>query len=150
VNVNWHNDGQNFWDTHGNNFNRLKNDLIPVADKALAALLADLSERGMLDDTIVAWVGEFGRRPQISGGSGREHWPYCYSGLLAGGGIAGGAVYGASDAQGGYPASDPVTPQDYAATLMHALGIPQGTALPDANGRPHQLYGGKPITALFA
>jgi hypothetical protein len=150
VNVNWHNDGQNFWDTHGNNFNRLKNDLIPVADQALAALLTDLSERGMLDDTIVAWVGEFGRRPQISGGSGREHWPYCYSGLLAGGGIAGGAVYGTSDSHAGYPNRDPVSPQDYAATMMQALGVPRDAVLSDAGGRPHQVYGGKPIEALFA
>lgn len=150
VNVNWHNDGHNFWDTHGNNFNRLKNDLIPPADQALAALLADLSERGLLDDTIVAWVGEFGRRPQISNGSGREHWPNCYSGLLAGGGIAGGAVYGASDATASYPAAHPVSPQDYAATLMHALGIPAATTLPGPDGRPHHIYGGKPILPLFS
>jgi hypothetical protein len=150
VNVNWHNDGQSFWDTHGNNFNRLKNDLIPVADQALAALLADLSERGMLDDTIIAWVGEFGRRPEISGGSGREHWPNCYSGLLAGGGVAGGAVYGRSDAHAKYPANDPVTPQDYAATLMHALGVPHAQTLQGPDGRPHHVYGGKPIAALFS
>lgn len=150
VNVNWHNDGQNFWDTHGNNFNRLKNDLIPVADRALSALLEDLSERGMLDDTIVAWVGEFGRKPQISNGSGREHWPYCYSGLLAGGGIAGGAIYGRSDAQANYPAENAVSPQDYAATLMHALGVPRDLTLSGPDGRPHIVYGGKPIEALFA
>jgi uncharacterized protein (DUF1501 family) len=150
VNVNWHNDGQNFWDTHGNNFHRLKNDLIPPADQALAALLTDLSERGLLDETIVAWVGEFGRRPQISNGSGREHWPHCYSGILAGGGIAGGAVYGTSDARGMYPASDPVSPQDYAATMMHALGIGQAQTLKGPDGRPHHVYGGKPILALFS
>jgi uncharacterized protein (DUF1501 family) len=149
VNVNWHNDGQNFWDTHGNNFNRLKNDLIPPADRALSALLTDLSERGMLEDTIVAWVGEFGRRPQISNGTGREHWPYCYSGLLAGGGISGGAVYGASDAHAAYPANDAVSPLDYMATLMHALGIPASQTLANAEGRPHSVYGGKPIEALF-
>ena len=152
VNVNWHNDGHSFWDTHGNNFNRLKNDLIPPADKALAALLTDLSERGMLEDTIVAWVGEFGRRPQISGGaggSGREHWPYCYSGLLAGGGITGGAIYGSSDAHAAYPATNPVTPQDYTATLLHALGVPSHQTLTDPAGRPHSIYGGRPIEALF-
>jgi hypothetical protein len=145
VNVNWHNDGQNFWDTHGNNFNRLKNDLIPPADRALAALLTDLEERGLLEDTIVAWVGEFGRKPQITGTTGREHWPYCYSGLLAGGGITGGAVYGASDATASYPASNPATPQDYAATLFHALGVPHDQTLLDANGRPHAVYGGRPL-----
>ncbi|HTN75612.1 MAG TPA: DUF1501 domain-containing protein [Pirellulaceae bacterium] len=149
VNVNWHNDGQNFWDTHGNNFNRLKKDLIPPADQALAALLTDLSERGMLEDTIVAWVGEFGRRPTISNGSGREHWPYCYSGLLAGGGIAGGAVYGSSDAHASYPASNPVTPQDYTATMLHALGVSPSLMLPSLDGRSHAVYGGKPIEALF-
>ncbi len=149
VNVNWHNDGQNFWDTHGNNFNRLKNDLIPPADQALAALLTDLAERGMLDDTLIAWVGEFGRKPQISNGTGREHWPYCYSGLLAGGGISGGAVYGASDAHAAYPASNPVSPQDYAATMLHALGVPPDQMLASADTRPHRVYGGKPIDALF-
>lgn len=149
VNVNWHNDGQNFWDTHGNNFNRLQNDLIPPADQALATLLSDLDERGMLEDTIVAWVGEFGRKPQTTGGTGREHWPYCYSGLLAGGGIAGGAIHGASDALAAYPASNPVTPQDYAATIMHALGIAKTQTLPGPDGRPHAVYGGKPIETLF-
>jgi uncharacterized protein (DUF1501 family) len=149
--VNWHNDGKSFWDTHGNNFNRHKNDLIPPADRALAALLTDLSDRGLLDETIVAWVGEFGRRPQISkGNSGREHWPYCYSGLLAGGGIAGGAIYGASDRHAAYAASNPVGPQEYAATIMHALGIPHDLALTDFAGRPHTIYAGKPIEALFA
>jgi hypothetical protein len=86
VSVNWHNDGKYFWDTHGDNFNRLKNDLIPPADRALSALLDDLEERGLLDETLIAWVGEFGRRPTITAGNaGREHWPNCYSGLEAGG-----------------------------------------------------------------
>jgi hypothetical protein len=149
VNVNWHNDGQNFWDTHSNNFNRLKQDLIPPADRALAALLGDLGERGLLEDTIVAWVGEFGRRPQTTNGTGREHWPYCYSGLLAGGGISGGAIYGSSDLHAGYPASDAVSPLDYMATIMHALGIPREATLAGPDGRPHSIYGGKPIEALF-
>ncbi len=149
--VNWHNDGRAFWDTHSNNFNRLKNDLIPPADRALAALLTDLSDRGLLDETIVAWVGEFGRKPEISAGnSGREHWPYCYSGLLAGGGIAGGAVFGSSDRHAAYPATNPVTPHDYAATLLHALGIPETAVLYDSANRPHQIYAGKPLDALFA
>ena len=140
VSVNWHNDGHNFWDTHGANFSRLKNELIPPADQALGALLSDLSERGLLDETIVAWVGEFGRRPQIDGGNasdgGRAHWPFCYSGLLAGGGIRGGAVYGRSDAHAARPAESPVSPHDYAATIYHALGVSSETTMPDAHRPP--------------
>ncbi len=150
VNVNWHNDGQNFWDTHGNNFNRLKNDLMPPSDRALSALLDDLHDRGLLEETVIAWVGEFGRRPNITAGNaGREHWPYCYSGLLAGGGIRGGAVYGTSDAQGAYPATDPVSPQDYAATVLQALGVSDETMLYDRQNRGHRLYAGRPIAELF-
>jgi Protein of unknown function (DUF1501) len=150
VSVNWHNDGQNFWDTHGNNFNRLKNDLIPAADRALAALITDLEDRGLLDETIIAWVGEFGRKPQISRNSaGREHHPFCYNGLLAGGGIRGGAVYGRSDASAAYPEDSPVSPHDFSATLMHALGIPPEATLRDRGDRPHRLYGGRPVEALF-
>lgn len=150
VNVNWHNDNRAFWDTHGDNFNRLKNDLIPPADRALAALLTDLEERGLLEETIVAWVGEFGRRPDISNGTGREHWPYCYSGLLAGAGITGGAVYGSSDGKAAYPATNPVTPHEYAATILHALGISADATLHDASGRPHRVYAADPILSLFA
>jgi hypothetical protein len=150
VNINWHDDGKNFWDTHGDNFNRLKNELIPPSDQALTALLTDLAERGMLEDTLVAWVGEFGRRPEISNGTGREHWPYCYSGLLAGAGIAGGAIYGSSDRHAAYPASNPCTPHDYAATMLHALGIETSAKLHDRDGRPHAVYAGEPLTGLFA
>lgn len=150
VSVNWHNDGHNFWDTHGNNFNRLKNDLIPPSDQALAALLRDLEQRGLLEDTIVAWVGEFGRRPQItSGNAGREHWPQCFSGLFAGGGIRGGTVYGASDAQAAYPDHSPVSPADYVATLYHALGVASEDAIVDRTDRPHRVYGGTPLLPLF-
>jgi hypothetical protein len=150
VTVNWHNDGRNFWDTHGNNFNRLKNDLIPPADQALSALLTDLIDRGMLHDTLVLWVGEFGRRPQINqASSGREHHPFCYSGLIAGGGIRGGDVYGSSDAVAHYPATDPVSPHDLVATALHAMGVPDDAALPDRFNRPHRLYGGRPILPLF-
>lgn len=150
VAVNWHNDGHNFWDTHGNNFKRLKNDLIPPADRALSALLDDLQQRGLLAETLVAWVGEFGRRPQITReNAGREHWPGCYSGLLAGGGIRGGAVYGASDAHAARPVEHPVSPQDYAATVLEALGISSETTLPDQLGRPLRVCQGTPIRALF-
>lgn len=150
VSVNWHQDHKNFWDTHGNNFNRLKNDLIPPSDRALAALLDDLSERGMLDETLICWVGEFGRKPQISpNNAGREHWPHSYFGLLAGGGIRGGSVYGSSDKIAAHPATNPVSPADYAATVLHSLGIPAETTLKDRTGRPHSLYAGQPILDLF-
>jgi hypothetical protein len=149
VSVNWHQDNNPFWDTHGDNFNKLKNSLIPPADQALAALLTDLAQRGLLDETIVAWVGEFGRSPQINGSAGREHHPGCYSGLLAGGGIQGGVVYGGSDVTGAAPVERPVSPHDYTATLMHALGIPPEATLPDRNDRPHRLYGGRPLVELF-
>ncbi len=150
VTVNWHNDGRNFWDTHGDNFNRLKNDLIPPADMALSALLEDLQQRGMLEETLVVWVGEFGRKPQITpGNSGREHWPFCYSGLLAGGGIRGGTVFGESDATASYPIANPVSPQDFGTTIVHALGIPIDSKLQDREGRPHKATSGKVIESLF-
>lgn len=150
VSVNWHNDGKNFWDTHGNNFKRLKNDLIPPADQALAALLADLTDRGLLDDTIVAWVGEFGRKPQIDARhAGREHWPFCYTGLLAGGGIRGGAIYGSSDKLAMRPATKPVRPQDFTATLYHALGVRTDLTVDDRSGRPQKFTEGVPIYDLF-
>jgi hypothetical protein len=150
VSVNWHNDGKNFWDTHGNNFNRLKNDLIPPADQAFSALLIDLEQRGLLDETIIAWVGEFGRKPQITtSNAGREHWPFCYSGILAGGGIRPGTVYGASDKQAAYPATDPVSPQDFATTILHALGVPTQTTLLDREARPHRITSGRVIHELF-
>jgi len=150
VSVNWHNDGQNFWDTHGNNFNRLKNDLIPPADMALSALIEDLEDRGMLDETIIAWVGEFGRRPQITkNNAGREHWPFCYNGLLAGGGIRKGFVYGSSDRHAAYPSTDPVSPQDFATTILHAMGFPTNDMLLDRENRPHRIASGKVIHQLF-
>lgn len=151
VSVNWHNDGKNFWDTHGDNFNRLKNDLIPPSDQALATLLQDLDDRGMLDETLVVWVGEFGRRPTITpANAGREHWPFCYSGLLAGGGVRGGTIYGASDAQGAYPSRDPVSPRDFGTTIIHALGMPTDTVLEDREGRPHPITSGRVIRELLA
>ncbi|HEY1065045.1 MAG TPA: DUF1501 domain-containing protein, partial [Pirellulales bacterium] len=151
VNINWHNDGKNFWDTHGDNFNRLKNELIPPSDQALAGLLGDLEERGMLQDTLVAWFGEFGRKPQITAGNaGREHWPFCYSALLAGGGIRGGQVYGSSDKIGAYPADKPVQPQDYAATIFEAMGVSPDYLLYDQTNRPHPVCRGNVISELFA
>lgn len=149
VAVNFHNDGQNFWDTHGNNFNRLQHALIPMADQALAALLADLHERGLLDETLVMWVGEFGRSPRITNGTGRDHHPGCYSGLMAGAGIRGGQVYGKSDRFGIAPSESPVSPHDFTATALYAHGIPQDAALYDQLNRPRPVYAGTPIKALF-
>jgi len=151
VSINWHNDCQNFWDTHGDNFNALKNRLCPPADRAFAALLQDLSQRGMLDDTLILWVGEFGRRPQITtANAGREHWPWCYTAVFAGGGIRGGQVYGRSDKIGAYPVENPVTPADLTATMLHALGISCETLIQDSEQRPHRIVGGDPILPLFA
>lgn len=150
VTVNWHNDGANFWDTHGDNFNQLKNRLMPPADQGFAALLDDLADRGLLDETLVVWVGEFGRAPRITAANaGREHWPRCYSAVLAGGGIQGGQVHGASDRWAAYPSKDPVSPEDFGATILYGLGIDPETEVPDPVGRPMRINSGKPVTALF-
>ena len=148
--VNWHDDGQNFWDTHGDNFNQLKNRLMPPADQGFSALLDDLESRGLLDETLVVWVGEFGRKPRITAGNaGREHWPHCYSAVLAGAGIRGGAVHGASDRWAAYPARDPVSPDDLGATILHALGIDPATEVRDPVGRPLRINSGSPLTTLY-
>jgi len=149
VAVNWPDDGQAFWDTHGNNFPSLKDRLMPPADRAFAALLDDLSTRGLLDETLVVWVGEFGRAPQINGSAGRDHWPKCYSAVLAGAGIRGGSIYGASDKTAAAPADNPVSPADLTATMYHALGIdPQGIVT-DRLGREIARTEGTPLRALF-
>lgn len=151
VTVNWHNDGQNFWDTHVNNFNHLKDRLMPPADQGFAALLDDLDVRGLLDETLVVWVGEFGRTPRINqSNSGREHWPRCYSAVVAGAGTQGGSLHGASDRWAAYPARDPFSPEDLAATMLHALGIDPALELADATGRLMRINTGSPITGLFA
>ncbi len=151
VTVNWHNDGQNFWDTHGDNFNQLKNRLMPPADQGFSALLDDMSARGLLDDTLVVWVGEFGRTPKTTqGGSGREHWPRCYSAVMAGGGVTPGQVYGSSDRFAAFPASNPVSPDDLGATMLHALGIDPEQQVNDTVGRPLRINDGRPVTALFS
>ncbi len=150
VTVNWHDDGQNFWDTHGENFQHLKDRLMPPADQGFAALLDDLGQRGLLDSTLVVWMGEFGRTPRTTnGGTGREHWPRCYSAVLAGGGVQGGQVHGASDRWAAYPARDPVSPDDLGATILHALGIDPTRQIHDALGRPIPINLGQPLTTLF-
>jgi hypothetical protein len=148
VTVNWPDDGQSFWDTHGNNFPSLKTRLMPPADIAFSALIEDLTDRGLFDETLVVWVGEFGRTPRVESG-GRQHWPQCYSAVLAGGGIRGGAVYGSSDKIGAYPAERPVSPPDLTATIYHALGIDAEAPVTDRLGREMLLTEGRPLKNLF-
>ncbi|MBC7817561.1 MAG: DUF1501 domain-containing protein [Planctomycetaceae bacterium] len=145
------------WDLHGNNFPMLKNFLFPPTDLAVSALLDDLQESGMLDDTLVVMAGEFGRTPRISHvapeiykTSGRDHWGAVQTAWFAGGGVRGGQVLGASDASGAYPSSDPQKPENFAATIYHALGIPVEAAWHDATGRPYPIYEAQPIERLFA
>jgi hypothetical protein len=120
---------------------------LPRVDEAVSALLEDLEDRGLLQTTLVVMVGEFGRSPRIAG-AGRDHWPACYSALLAGAGIRGGLVYGASDRQGGYVRDNPVSPEDFGATLFHALGVPPETRL-GADGFTRPASAGHPVMALF-
>lgn len=138
------------WDSHAQNFLQHKRYLLPQADQALAALIEDLDDRGLLDSTLVVALGEFGRTPKINANAGRDHWPDCYTVLLAGGGVRGGAVYGASDRIGAYPASDPVTPADLAATIYWRFGLDPKTEIHDQTGRPYRLADGTPITEIFS
>jgi hypothetical protein len=138
------------WDAHKDNFNQHKDHLLPPADQALAALIEDLQERGLLESTLVVALGEFGRTPQINRDAGRDHWPDCYTALVAGGGVRGGYVYGASDRLGAYPDRDPVTPGDLAATIFDAFGIDPATEIHDLANRPHRLADGQPMRDLFA
>jgi hypothetical protein len=137
------------WDTHNNSFNRLQHHLLPALDRALTALLDDLSGRGLLDDTLVVWNGEFGRTPRVNRNAGRDHWGFCQSALLAGAGIRGGQVYGSSDAHAAYAAELPVSPDDLAATVFHVLGVPLDQEMQDAQGRPLPLCNGRPVAGLF-
>jgi hypothetical protein len=138
------------WDTHDNNFSALRNTLLPPTDRGVSALLEDLQCRGMLDDTLVVWMGEMGRTPRINGAAGRDHWSFCYSLMMAGGGIRGGQVYGSSDRFAAYPSTNPVSPADIAATIYHCLGIDPRAHVTDQQGRPLVVSGGTPIQALLA
>jgi hypothetical protein len=148
VTVNWARDDA-FWDTHSNNFNLLKNSLLPPFDQGFSALLDDLQQRGLLDETLVVCLGEFGRTPRINAQAGRDHWAACNTVVLAGAGIGGGQVHGASDRWAAYPSTAPVSPSDIAATIYHALGIDLHTPLHDPVGRPVPLCTGTPLTGLF-
>jgi hypothetical protein len=148
VTVYWYYEGPDdspVWDTHWNHFKHLRERLLPPADQAVACLIDDLAARGLLDETLVVCMGEFGRTPKINGMAGRDHWAPLQSVLLAGAGIPGGSAYGASDRMGAYPADKPVTPADLMATMLHLLGVPAELEVRDRTGRPLRACEGKPI-----
>ena len=137
------------FDSHAKHFVVMKDLLLPPVDRAFSALLEDLEERGMLDDTIVAWTGEFGRTPKINKNAGRDHWGEVYSTVLAGGGIQPGQVIGASDKSAALPAERPIHTRDFVSTIYHVLGYDSGTVVRDVTGRPRPLFGGTPIRELL-
>lgn len=136
------------WDSHEKLFPRHKQ-LIPPSDAGFSALIEDLENRGLLDSTLVVALAEFGRTPKINGSAGRDHWPDCYTAVLAGGGVTGGSVFGASDKIGAYPALDPVTPADIAATIYSRFGFEPATEVIDQTGRPFRLTEGEPLRKLL-
>jgi hypothetical protein len=145
------------WDTHFRHYELSRRNLLPPADQSLAALLEDLAQRGMLETTLVVWMGEFGRTPRMGvqftnnalGADGRDHWCNCYSVALAGGGVRGGSVIGSSDGNGAYPRERPVHINDLAATIYHALGIDPRAQLRDIEGQLRNLCDGYPVLELF-
>jgi len=148
----------NVWDNHAGygihgartGYDLLKSPVcIPPLDRGLSALLADLKQRGLLEETLIAVAGEFGRTPQINKDGGRDHWGKCQTALLAGGGIKGGQVYGATDPRAAFVKDRPVSPPDFLATIYHALGIAADSEIHDRSGRPYPICDGAPVTALF-
>lgn len=152
ITVYWHREKKTIdstWDTHALNFQELKLRLMPSVDRPIAALLEDLSESGMLDDTLVVWNSEFGRTPKVNSRAGRDHWGACNSVVMAGGGVPGGQVYGASDRQAAYPIANKVTQDDIAATIYHLLGFEPHDEIHDRLNRPHRLALGEPVYDLL-
>jgi uncharacterized protein (DUF1501 family) len=148
----------NVWDTHGgvaalgsvNGWDMLRaHYCLPSLDQAYAALLEDLHQRGLLNDTLVVAMGEFGRTPRINPQQGREHWGPCSTTVFAGAGVRGGQVYGRSDRLGAYPTENPVSPEDVLATIYDALGIAPDSEIHDREGRPVRICDGRAVTALF-
>lgn len=146
------------WDTHRDHFGLMRKALCPPFDRAFSALLSDMHVRGLLDETLVVVMGEFGRTPKVgfvtsgagaAAGNGRDHWPNCYTVLFAGAGVPGGAVYGSSDRTAAYPKENPVGPEDIAATIYEALGIDPSTEIHDTQGKPYTLCTGKPLHPLL-
>jgi uncharacterized protein (DUF1501 family) len=138
------------WDTHSQNFKQMRESLGPTLDTAVTALVEDLADRGMLNETLVLVNAEFGRTPAINKNAGRDHWPFVYSLALAGAGIAAGTIYGASDASAAYPIDKPHDPRDMAATVYHLLGVDPATLIYDRVGRSYPLIIGKPIDGILA
>jgi hypothetical protein len=140
-----------YWDTHSNNFVQLKEVNLPYLDQTFDALLDDLEERGLLDETLVVMMSDFGRTPRVNGAAGRDHWTYCYTVVLAGAGIRGGTVCGASDGHAAYVKDRPVRPADVCATIYECLGIDPELPVYDRAGRPVPIaHGGEPIREILA
>jgi uncharacterized protein (DUF1501 family) len=142
------------WDTHGDNFGRLRNQLLPPLDRGVSALLDDLDGSGLLEETLVVMLGEFGRTPRITTvpgatSAGRDHWASCFFAVFAGGGVRPGQVIGRSDRIAAYPATTPYSPDDLGATVLHALGIDPASEVRDRQGRPVQLNRGDVMQALY-
>jgi hypothetical protein len=141
--------GNRDWDTHDANFANLKDKLLPPTDRGVSALLEDLDARGLREQTLVVWMGDMGRTPRVNKAAGRDHWSFCYSVVLAGGGVRGGQVYGSSDKSAAYPSTNPVAPAEIAATIYHCLGIDPQAHLTDQEGRPLLVCTGKPLHAIL-
>ncbi len=152
VTISWAPNANATWDTHGSNFQSLKTTLLPQLDAACASLVTDLDVRGMLPRTIVAVFGDFGRTPRVNGNNGgRDHWNFCYSLMLFGGGFKEGLIYGASDEIGAFPASNPLVPGDVLSTMYAALGVPAHHELYDQLARPHRVVpAGEVVPELLA
>jgi hypothetical protein len=152
VTISWAPDANATWDTHGSNFKKLKGTLLPQFDAACTSLVTDLADRGLLDRTLVAVLGDFGRSPRVNANDGgRDHWNYCYSLMLIGGGVRPGFIYGSSDPTGAFPASNPLVPGDIVSTIYHLLGIAPERELRDQLDRPHRLVpAGNVVPELLA
>jgi hypothetical protein len=155
VTVNWPREpgdldkGNPVWDTHSDHAGRLKENLMPPMDMAVSALLEDLAQRGLLEETLVVWMGEFGRTPKFNPQGGRDHWGTVFSAMLAGGGVRPGIVHGASDPIGAFPESDRVGPEELHATFYHCLGIPPESEIVDRLSRPQRACEGEPIRPIL-
>ena len=149
INVHFCHTPRGSWDTHGRHFTQMRDYLCPIFDQALSALITDLDQRGLLDQTLVLPTAEFGRTPAINRNAGRDHWPFVYSIAMAGAGVNGGVVYGSSDHRAAYPNGNPHDPKDLAATVYHLLGVPAETVIYDQTNRPHHLVIGRKIDGVL-